>query len=122
VSHPEEVAMSNVIDSVDQFGFLEVRSEREGDTHVIALSGELDIDGVKRVREALHAAESSDALEVVLDLTDLAFIDSSGIQLVVEADTRSRADGNRLRLLRGPENVHRVFVLTDLADRLPFAD
>jgi anti-anti-sigma factor len=114
--------MSTVIDNVDQFGFLEVRSEREGDTYVIALSGELDIDGVKGVSEALHAAEDSDALEVVLDLTDLEFIDSSGIQLVVEADARSRADGNRLRLLRGPENVHRVFVLTDLADRLPFAD
>ena len=114
--------MSNVIDSVDQFGFLEVRSEREGDTHVIALSGELDIDGIKSVREALHAAEDSDAREVVLDLTDLQFIDSSGIQLVVEADARARADGNRLHLRRGPEHVHRVFVLTDLADRLPFAD
>lgn len=114
--------MSNVIDSVDRFGFLEVRLEREDDTYVVALSGELDIDGIGRVSEALHVAEQSDAREVVLDLSDLQFMDSSGIQLVVEADARSRADGNRLRLRRGPEHVHRVFVLTDLADRLPFAD
>jgi len=37
------------------------------------------------------------------------------------AADRSRANG-RFTLLRGPKQVHRVFEITDLVDRLPFAD
>jgi hypothetical protein len=33
-----------------------------------------------------------------------------------------RADHGRFSLLRGPKQVHRVFEITDLVDRLPFAD
>jgi anti-sigma B factor antagonist len=122
LSYSKEFAMSNVINGMDQFGFLEIRAEREGDRHTVTLSGELDIDGTERVRRELYLAEDSDALEVVLDLSGLSFIDSSGIRLVFEADVRSRANSHRLRLIRGPAQVHRVFVMTDLADRLPFVD
>jgi hypothetical protein len=33
-----------------------------------------------------------------------------------------RCDDGRFSLLRGPKQVHRVFEITDLVDRLPFAD
>jgi anti-sigma B factor antagonist len=122
LSYSEEFVMSNVKGGMDRFGFLEVLAERRDDRHVIALTGELDIDGAQRVRDELRRAEASDALEIVLDLSALRFIDSSGIHLIVEADARSRSNGNRLRLIRGPKHVHRVFVMTDLAERLPFRD
>ena len=114
--------MSNVVNRIDQFGFLAVRSERDGDKDVIALTGELDVDGVQRVTQELRRAEATAAHQIVLDLSNLEFIDSSGIQLIFEADARSRADGKRLRLVRGPHNVQRVFELTGLVDRLPFID
>ncbi len=114
--------MSNVINRMDRFGFLEVRSECRDGSHVIALSGELDIDGVDRVTVQLRNAEKSDAREIVLDLSALEFIDSSGIQLVIAADARSRADDRRLRLIRGPDRVQRVFDMCGVADGLPFVD
>ena len=33
-----------------------------------------------------------------------------------------RSQDGRFSLLRGPKQVHRVFEITDLVDRLPFAD
>lgn len=113
--------MSNVIDIVDRFGDLEVRSERTGDEHVIALAGELDLAGVDRVTEELLRAEATDADAIVVDLSELTFIDSSGIRLILEADARSRADGNRLRLRRGSALVQRVFEISGVTDRLPFS-
>jgi hypothetical protein len=35
---------------------------------------------------------------------------------------RSRSDSDRLVIRRGPDRVHRLFVITDLADRLPVVD
>ena len=88
--------------------------------HVIELSGELDLDGAPQLEEELRSAESGDATAIVVDLSGLEFIDSTGIRLLVLA--AERLPEGRLSLLRGPAQVHRVFELTDLADRLPFAD
>jgi len=116
----EEFAMSNVSDASRRFGFLELRSERSDGDHVIALDGELDLEGAERVTRELHSAEATDARRIVLDLSRLEFIESSGIRLIVDADARSRMHGHRLVLIRGPRSVHRVFELTAVAERLPF--
>jgi anti-anti-sigma factor len=120
LSYSKEFVMSNVMNSIGRFDFLEVRSERSGDRHVIALKGELDLDGVARVTEELERVEASDARRIVLDLSGLTFMDSSGVRLIVCATLRSRASGDRLRLIPGSARVQRVFELTGVLDRLPF--
>lgn len=112
--------MSNVINSIDGFGFLEMRSERSDDCYVIVLKGELDLDSVERVTEELERAEASDARRIVLDLSELTFIDSSGVRMIVCANLRSQDGGDRLRLIRGGTGVQRVFELTGVLERLPF--
>jgi anti-anti-sigma factor len=102
-------------------GSLVLRSHRDGDTHVIELLGELDIAGAPRLEEELLRVEASDAAAIICDLHGLEFIDSTGIRLLVMASDRCAASG-RLTILRGPHQVHRVFEITDLVTRLPFAD
>jgi len=103
-----------------KLGSLAVRSEREGDAQIIELIGELDLDGAPRLEEALREAEAGDATSIVVDLGSLEFIDSTGLRLLVIAAERSTE--GRFSLLRGPKQVHRVFEITDLVERLPFAD
>lgn len=74
------------------------------------------------VDSALIAAEAGDAELILLDLADLEFMDSSGLRTVLEAHGRSKEDRDRLRLLRGPPQVQRIFELTATARILPFAD
>lgn len=102
-----------------KLGSLAMRSEREGDSHVIELIGELDLDGAPRLEEELRRVEASDVDAIVVDLGQLQFIDSTGLRLLVMASERSQE--GRFSLRRGPKQVHRVFEITDLADRLPFA-
>jgi anti-anti-sigma factor len=99
---------------------LSIDSWRHGSTHTISLRGELDLATVDDVERELLRVESSDARRIVLDLSGLSFMDSSGVHLVVDAHARCRADADRLRVVRGPRNVQRVFVLTDLHAHLPF--
>jgi anti-anti-sigma factor len=112
----------SVMDDANRFGFLEVHTERNDDEQVIALAGELDLDGAQRVSQELQRAATADARRIVLDLSNLQFIDSSGVRLIVEANARSRIDGAKLALIRGPRSVQRVFEVTGFAERLPFAD
>lgn len=112
----------SVRDDATRFGFLEVGTERNDDEQVIALAGELDLDGAQRVSLELQRAAAADVRRIVLDLSNLEFIDSSGVRLIVEADARSRTDGAKLALIRGPRPVQRVFELTGVAERLPFSD
>jgi anti-sigma B factor antagonist len=104
-----------------KLGSLALRSERDGDVHIVELIGELDLDGAPRLEAELLRVEASDAASIVVDLSALEFIDSTGIRLLLMAAERSSQTG-RLTFLKGPRQVHRVFEITDLVDRLPFAD
>jgi anti-sigma B factor antagonist len=106
------------------FGFdqLSMTSQRDGSVHVIALFGELDLAAADTVDRELRRVEATDASSIVVDLSGLTFMDSTGARLVWQADVRSRAGANRLRLRRGPRAVQRVFEISGIADLLPFAD
>ena len=103
-------------------GRLTVCSERDGVVHTISVQGELDLANADELERELKRVESTDALSIVLDLSALTFIDSTGVGLLVSAHTRSRADSDRFTLLRGPSSVQRVLELTGIVDILPFAD
>jgi anti-anti-sigma factor len=103
-------------------GLLTVRSEREGDVHTISLSGELDLATVDELERELERVEATDAASIVLDLSQLSFMDSTGVRLLVSAHARSRADSHRLTMLRGGRAVQRVLKLSGIDTLLPFAD
>jgi anti-sigma B factor antagonist len=104
------------------FGELEVTVTRDADRHTVALAGELDIGTVQRAEAALAEAESGSARMIVLDLSGLTFMDSTGVRLALAAAARSRADSDRLRFVRGGPAVQRVFELSGVTDTLPFID
>jgi len=103
-------------------GDLKISSERDGDVHTIALHGELDLATADEVERELRRVEATDARSIVVDLSGLSFMDSTGISVILSADVRSRADSNRLGLVQGPAAVQRVFELSGVVDLLPFAD
>jgi anti-anti-sigma factor len=103
-------------------GTLSMRSQRDGDTHTIGVGGEVDIASAGDLEQELLRVEATDARAIVLDLSALSFIDSTGIRMLVMADARSRADGHRLRLRRPSATVLRVLRIAGVDERLPFAD
>ncbi len=101
---------------------LEVETEdRDGLVHVV-LRGELDLSTVGKVQDALERVERSSPPTVVLDLSKLSFLDSTGLRCLVTADERARQEGRRLVLVRGPDSVQRVFAITRLEERLEMVD
>lgn len=104
-----------------ELGALSISSAREGAVHTICLSGELDLGTTGRVDAELQRVEATDARTIVVDLSGLTFISSTGVQLLVDAEVRSRADSQRLTLLRGSPAVQRVLEICGVDAALPFA-
>jgi anti-anti-sigma factor len=100
-----------------QFG---VETRRTPSRLTIQPSGELDIATVSRVRALVDERRPGEAVE--LDLRRLDFLDTSGLQLVVELHREARAQGYELILVRGPHGVQRVFELAGLDGVLGFVD
>lgn len=103
-------------------GHFTMTSTRNGAEHVIRLFGELDLANADSVEEELVRVEASDVTSIVLDLSGLTFMDSTGVRLILSADARSRAHANRLSLLRGPRSVQRVLEISGVEQMLPFSD
>jgi hypothetical protein len=68
---------------------------------VIAPEGEFDIAHMADFRAALFDAADGDALRLVVDLSNVSFIDSSGLGALVETQTRLRRDKRRLTEVAG---------------------
>jgi anti-anti-sigma factor len=101
---------------------LDVRTEdRDGLVHV-SLVGELDLSTVAKVQEELRRVEASAPATLVMDLSKLTFLDSTGLRCIVVADERARDEGRRMVIVRGPDAVQRVFSITKLDDRLDMVD
>jgi len=98
-----------------------VSAEAVGSAYVVTPVGELDLGTVDELRATL-AARPDDCHRLVLDLSGLTFFDTSGMRLVVETLQEARRTGISLALVRGPEDVQRLFALAGMDDRLPFFD
>jgi anti-sigma B factor antagonist len=98
---------------------LAISVEEEGkNISVVALSGELDLSTIPLLeRRLLDEVRSTSA--VVVDLTDVSFIDSSGIALLIQA-FRAGEDTERLHtVIADGSQVERVFRLAGIDRALP---
>jgi anti-sigma B factor antagonist len=83
-------------------------SETEDGIHVVP-SGELDLSTSDALESAISQAESSRPATLILDLRRLRFIDSTGLQSLLDSQRRAEKDSRRLVLVRGSEEIQRLF-------------
>jgi anti-anti-sigma factor len=90
--------------------------------HVIEPHGELDLATADQLHAAVEAALEGSTGTIVLDLSRLDFIDSSGIHLIVRAIASAAKHRREFVLRRGSRQIQATLDLAGLTGRLPFAD
>jgi len=104
-------------------GQLVIESSAGDDAAVLTLSGELDLASTPTLERELAAVEATAPRRLVIDLSGVGFMDSTGLQALLRARERAAADGaHELALRRGPHQVQRVFELTKTIDVFTFED
>jgi anti-anti-sigma factor len=96
---------------------LTVETTQQGETAVIALSGELDMAGADALQQELALVEAG---ALVVDLRGLDFMDSSGLRAIAVSAQRAQEAGRRFALIPGAAQVMRVFDITRMRERLDF--
>src|SRR5664280_1187901 len=86
---------------------------------VVEPSGELDFDTGPELDACLTSAMESGASRVVVDLTQVTFIDSSALGMLVGAARRSAGQTTELMIVCPPGNVARVIAITGLSRVFP---
>lgn len=88
---------------------------------MLRLEGELDVAVAPRLEEAVTTVPPSARL--IVDLSPLSFIDSTGLQALLALDARLREAGGRLECVVPPEGaVRRLFDLIGLDDSLAICE
>ena len=95
-----------------------VHTHITGRTVTLALTGELDIVSSPALEQTMAELSASDVELVVVDLRELQFMDSTGLHALIRAQQQAHDLGREFALVRGPEQVQRLFDLTGLVDTL----
>jgi anti-sigma B factor antagonist len=87
---------------------LSLAIESEGSSTTVRVGGEIDLDTAPQLRECLVAL----AGDVVVDLTDVSFVDSQAIGLLIAEHRRRKEAGARLVVRGSSPMTLRTFELT----------
>jgi anti-anti-sigma factor len=88
----------------------------------VVLDGEMDISTCPAIRRFLMAAISGGDVHLAVDMSGVAFIDASGIGVLVAAANRARQAGGGLTLLAPSPQVRRLLDILHLDAILPIAE
>lgn len=88
------------------------------DTARVLVEGEVDVSNADELRDAVDAALALDAPEVTVDLSQVPYIDSTGIGVLVGAAHRATEADKKLVVSSPQKNVARVLGLLGVADDL----
>ena len=89
----------------------------------IAVHGELDLATAPQLEAEFERVGALDGLVVaIVDLRNLAFLDSTGLEAIMKFDARARAAGVEVAIVRGPRAVERLFAVMQLDKKLRIVD
>lgn len=100
---------------------LAIETSTHGDATVLALDGDIDLQTAGPLRDRLAELTTPGRI-VVVDLSDVDFLDSSGLGTFVGAANALRAAGGSLRLACPRPHVSKVFSLSRLTEVIPVHD
>ena len=103
-------------------GDFTIRASRDEGTLVLALYGELDMATADTLTRKLDMVGSLPPARVVVDLSGLQFLDSTGLHALISVHREWSTAERSFKLIRGPRAVQRVFELTETEALFEFED
>jgi anti-anti-sigma factor len=87
---------------------------------LVSIAGELDLSNTERLHECLHAAIDAGAVEMLVDIEHLTFMDSTGVSVLAGAHKRLSMAGGTFTLLSPVPALERLFGAAGLVPALNF--
>lgn len=85
---------------------------------LVSVSGEVDVSNASELRDAIDAALSEGVSSVSVDISDVSYIDSTGIGVLVGAAHRAADEGIAFSVANPQRNVARILSLMGMGEEL----
>ena len=86
----------------------------EGDAHVVAVKGEIDLVTAPEFKQRVSAPIDAGRANVIVDLSETTFIDSSSLGVLIGAHRRLKLRGGSLVVVCDNEAIVKTFRITGL--------
>ena len=101
---------------------LQLATRHEGDVSVVGARGEVDVFTAPDLDAELDALIADGNARLVVDLSDVAFLDSTGLGVLVKALKHARENGGWLHLVITSDRIRKIFEITGLDASIPIFD
>lgn len=99
-------------------GQFSVKSSSDDGVHSLIVSGELDIATADALTAALDGLKASSGDRLVIDLTAVGFMDSTGLRVLIDANRRAGKGDFDLVIVTGDSPARRVLELTRMDEHI----
>jgi len=86
----------------------------DGDRHVVAVAGEIDLFTAPDLKQRLASLIEAGRRQLVLDLSETTFLDSTGLGVLIGAVKRLRSRDGELVIVNVDETIAKTFEITGL--------
>ena len=101
---------------------LTLNHRKEGDRTVLEVGGEVDVYTAPKLREKLVELVGEGHYQIILDMTKVEFLDSTGLGVLVGGLKRVRSHDGSLSLVCNQERILKIFRITGLTKVFPIHD
>jgi anti-anti-sigma factor len=96
----------------------EARLRQVSGKAIIDMSGEINAFAAEDIQDAFSQAEATSSQEILLNFTDVSYINSTGIALIVNMLAMARKAGRRLMICCLSDHYMEIFKITRLSDHM----
>jgi anti-sigma B factor antagonist len=94
---------------------MEIHTRTVGDVHILDFIGKITLgEATKTMRHTISDLLENGGSKIVLNMTDVNYIDSSGIGELVRTFTTVTNEGKQLKLLNLTKKIRELLVITKL--------
>ena len=93
---------------------LGITTEIANDIAILAIAGEVDIYTAQELKNRLYEIVDSTSKDIVIDCSNLNYIDSTGLGIFVGAFKKAKADSRNIKIVNIKDNIRKLFIITGL--------
>jgi anti-sigma B factor antagonist len=97
---------------------IKIDHQVEGNTHCVTINGEIDAYTAPQLRKQLIPLTENEGQTIIIDLTNVDYMDSTGLGIFVGALKSARSHNSVLKLRNLSKRIERLFEITGLLEVL----
>lgn len=91
-------------------------------TNMISVRGEIDIYSIEKFRDSIEEKIKTQASEIILDCSELSYMDSTGMGVLIELRNKTKELGQKIIMMNPRPNIRKLLALTGVDKIIEIVD